>query len=318
MQNELVSVLIPAFNAEKYIEETIQSILKQAYPEIEIIVVDDGSTDDTVNILKGIDDKRLQIFSQENKGASTARNTAYNLCKGAFIKFMDADDLLNSECVAEQVMALSGKTNCIASAKWGRFKNEDLSDFTFSQEPVWKNMDGKKWAVESLIDYGRNMTQPGIFLIPRPLIEQEGLWDESLSLIDDFEFMMRIITGSKEVIFCENSILYYRSGMQQSLSRQFSPKHKKSAYDSLLKGIDTLLQRYNNERSRLAAANSMQLLVFGLYPRDKQYFLPLENIIKELGGSSIKIEGGNLYKLLGRVVGWKMAKRLRLFLYKNS
>lgn len=312
--NPLVSICIPAFNSAAYIEQTFTSINNQTYKNLEIIIIDDGSTDATSSILKSITDKRLQYIYQENKGASAARNKAFQISTGSFIKFMDADDILSENFVEEQVLAIENESDCIASSKWGIFRKPDMSDFVFVKEKVWKDMSGIDWVIESLIDYGRNMTQPGIFLIPRKLIEQEGLWDESLSLIDDFEFMMRILTASKKVKFCQNAILYYRSGMAESLSRQISVKHLDSAFRSQLLGVETLLSRRNNDASRLAAANSLQLWAYGFYPNNIKYYLLFQKKIQELGGSSLKIEGGKIYKSISKILGWKMAKRFKSFL----
>lgn len=90
--NPLVSICIPSFNSEKYIEETLTSLFNQTYQHLEIIVVDDGSTDNTIHKLASIKDSRFTFTVQQNKGASAARNKAYSLSTGEYIKFMDADD----------------------------------------------------------------------------------------------------------------------------------------------------------------------------------------------------------------------------------
>lgn len=94
MSNPLVSVLIPCFNAEKYIKQAVESSLNQSLAELEVIVVDDGSTDTGLQVLKSIKDKRLKVFTQRNKGASAARNYAYKESKGLYIQHLDADDFL--------------------------------------------------------------------------------------------------------------------------------------------------------------------------------------------------------------------------------
>jgi len=87
--NSLVSILIPVFNAEKYISETIESVLSQTWGNKEIIIVNDGSTDNTATILKKFDSKDVLVINQENKGACSARNEAYKVAQGEFIQFMD-------------------------------------------------------------------------------------------------------------------------------------------------------------------------------------------------------------------------------------
>lgn len=314
----LVSICIPAFNAGKYISETVASLIKQTYKQIEIIVVDDGSADDTLQKLKAIKDPRLVYYSIENAGASAARNTAYRFSHGTYVKFMDADDLLSENCVEEQVNAILANEHSIASAKWGRFCEPDLSDFQLVPEKNWVTLAGPDWLVESLIDYGRNMTQPGIFLIPRQLIEKAGLWDESLSLIDDFDFMTRIIAISQEVVFCQQAVLYYRSGITTSLSRQSSRPHMVSAFLAQLKGIKAILNKRDDARAKLACANSLQSWAYEFYPAHMDLFTGLDSEIKKLGGAFLPVEGGFFYRLIVRILGWKAGKRIKLSIKKRK
>ena len=314
----LVSVCIPSYNAEKYIGITINSLLQQTYTNIEIIVVDDGSTDNTKSILENFKDKRFKYFTGPNKGASAARNKAFLLSSGAFIKFMDADDLVNQQCIETQLMKLKERPDCIASAKWGRFFAADISDFKLSPEKIWKDMPGIDWLVNSLIDTGTNMMQPGIFLIPRSIMERAGPWNEALSLIDDFEFMVRVITNSTTVLFCDEAVLRYRNGVANSLSGRQSEKHMKSAFTSLKLGTERILKLKNNPQSRLACANTFQTWAYQFYPDFPEYCAKTEQIVKELGGSTIHIGGGKFYQLLARIIGWKNAKKMKLILTGNT
>ena len=91
MHSELVSVIIPAYNAEDYIIQCLESILKQTYTNLEIIVVNDGSTDATLEILKTIQDSRIVLISQENRGCSSAKNSGLKHASGSFIQYLDAD-----------------------------------------------------------------------------------------------------------------------------------------------------------------------------------------------------------------------------------
>jgi glycosyltransferase involved in cell wall biosynthesis len=92
-QPQLVSIMMPAYNAERYIEQAIQSVLAQSYPHWELIVVDDGSTDGTPDILARYTDTRIKVFHQANGGEASARNTALRRVKGEYVAFLDADDV---------------------------------------------------------------------------------------------------------------------------------------------------------------------------------------------------------------------------------
>ena len=98
----LVSVIIPIYNAEKYLQECLNSVLNQTYPEIEIIAVNDGSTDNSLEILKKYSNK-LKIISKENGGAASALNAGINIASGEWIKRLDVDDVLLPEAVEELV-----------------------------------------------------------------------------------------------------------------------------------------------------------------------------------------------------------------------
>lgn len=96
--NPLVSVIIPTYNVEKYIEKAIQSVLDQTYPNIEIIVVDDGSTDHTVDVVRSFHDERIKLFINErNMGPSYSRNRGIKEAKGEWIAFLDGDDWWDKE-----------------------------------------------------------------------------------------------------------------------------------------------------------------------------------------------------------------------------
>ena len=92
----MVSVIIPLYNKEHYIESTIQSVLQQTFDDYEIIIIDDGSTDNSAQIVKSIDDLRIRYLYQENQGVSSARNYGIKVSKGDFITFLDADDTWQS------------------------------------------------------------------------------------------------------------------------------------------------------------------------------------------------------------------------------
>lgn len=310
----LVSICIPSFNSESYIGETINCLLSQTYKNLEIIVVDDGSIDGTQNILKSIQNNRFKYIIQPNKGASAARNKAYSLSSGEYIKFMDADDLVNAGCIKTQLLKIIESPDCIASAKWGRFYAGDLSDFKLAPEKIWKDLPGMDWLVNSLIDSGSNMTQPGIFLIPRNILEKAGLWNENLSLFDDFEFMARVICNSRYVLFCKDAILMYRSGLGNNLSAKKSGNHMKSAFDSLKLGIEKILEVKNDSRSRLACANAYQRWAYQFHPYHLELCLKTEKEIKRLGGSNINLGGGKMFIFFSQVMGWKNAKKLKMYL----
>ena len=101
--NPLVSVIIPVYNKRKFIKETIDSVVNQSYQNFEIIVVNDGSTDDSLDIVNSLNDSRLRVFSQPNSGVERARNYGFSNSVGSFITFHDADDLMSQDRLQKQI-----------------------------------------------------------------------------------------------------------------------------------------------------------------------------------------------------------------------
>ena len=130
----LVSILIPAYNSQRWIADTLNSALEQTWPKKEIIVVDDGSTDRTLHIAKQFASKNVQVVCQPNQGASVARNTAFSLCQGDYIQWLDADDLLDPHKVEKQLRMLENctSTRTLLSGAWGvlQLSKKESSIFT--------------------------------------------------------------------------------------------------------------------------------------------------------------------------------------------
>src|SRR6267378_3350936 len=119
----LVSILIPAYNAEHWIAYTLQSAVEQTWPHKEIIVVDDGSTDRTAEVARRFASKNVKVVSTENQGLSAAVNYAYRLCQGDYIQELDADDILAPDKIERQLAALreTDSKRILLSGPWAYF-----------------------------------------------------------------------------------------------------------------------------------------------------------------------------------------------------
>jgi glycosyltransferase involved in cell wall biosynthesis len=313
----LVSICIPAYNVEGYVADALESALGQTWSELEVIVVNDGSTDGTADVLNSYcDHERVTVIHQESQGAAAARNRAYEKSSGQWIKFFDGDDLLSPEFVERQVERLDGSTRHVASAEWARFC-DDPSEATFDPEPVWRDMDPVDWLVTAWKD-ARPMMQPALWLIPRSLLRRAGLWNEDLSLIDDFEFGSRVLAHSDGVRFTSGARLYYRSGLDDSLSGRESREHVESAFRSLLDGTQHLLDRENSPRTRRAAANMLQSFIYEYYPYHADLRTRIRSRLEELGGSDLEPSGPPGFEMLRPILGWKMARRVEQFATQNG
>ena len=309
----LVSVCIPCHNAAPYVGQAIDSILSQSWPYVEIIVVNDGSTDTSAAILDSLASSKVQVIHQPNRGQCAAANRALAEAQGEWVKFFDADDLLSPDFIERQMLRLGERNDAVASAKWGRFYGDDVTTFKLNPESVWKDMPAASWLVEAWAE-AQPMMQCALWLIPRSVLGIAGGWDESLSLINDFEFFARVLSHSKDVLFTPEATLYYRSGLSGSLSGQKSRKAWQSAFHSLLRGTGHLLSRRSDPEARLSCANVLQQFVYEVYPDHPDLSKVIQQRILELGGSNLAVPGGPRFQKMKNLLGWKAAKRLQKFM----
>lgn len=308
----LVSIIIPCYNAGRWLAQTLESALAQTHPSIEIIVVDDGSSDNSLAIARSFEPRGVCVVAQANSGASAARNHGLRLARGEFILFLDADDLLSPDAVARQATALEGKPDHIAFGAWARF-HDDPAAAVFTPHPGWHDSPALDWIKETWRDT-EPMYQCGNFLIPRPLLNRAGGWDERLSLIDDFEFFTRLILASTGLVFISEARLYYRSSLPGSLSGRKGRKACESAVLSTQRAVDHLLAQEDTPSTRCLGANMLQKQVFTFYPEHADLRRSLLTRIRELGGSVLSPSGGPVFLFIVRLTGWRFASRLRYLL----
>jgi glycosyltransferase involved in cell wall biosynthesis len=321
MEN-LVSILIPVYNAEQYLADTLKCALEQTWPRKEIIVVDDGSTDDSLEIAKKYEGPNVTVVSQENQGACVARNRALAEANGDFIQYLDSDDLMERDKIEVQVKRLlTESSGTLAVGPWERFYNAEgtlsLSDIevTFCDKPYYRDYpDGIEWAITAV---GRNgMFPPHAWLVPRPVVEKAGFWDESLLINQDGEYFNRVVLASNGIAFCENARVYYRSGMEHSISQRRSPTSLKSKYQSISQITDQILSEESSTRARRACARAFQAFAYNAYPEVSHYVSRAVRNAGELSDSvNYRPNGSKLYQYIHDLVGWRMAKLLRRWYY---
>jgi len=188
MKNGLVSVIIPAYNSAKFIRETIESVLQQIYTSLEIIVVDDGSTDNQKEIIKVLadQDSRVKYFYQENKGVSAARNFGYEQSSGEYIAFLDADDVWLPDNLILKIEKLQ-------SGKFG-LAHSDAAIINEVSVATGQTLAGKEGNVlnDMLMWNGAQIPGPSSILVKRDVLDQVGLFDTELSTSADYDFFLRI------------------------------------------------------------------------------------------------------------------------------
>lgn len=314
----LVSILIPCYNSEQWISETLESAIAQTWPNKEIIVIDDGSTDNGLEIAKSFESSTLKVISQHNQGASAARNRAFQESQGDFIQYLDADDLLAPDKIERQVKLLSseGNSDFVASGEWARFYNSP-TEANFIREPVWNNMPPVDWLICSW--EGGGMMHPAAWLVPHGIAQAAGLWNEerlSLCPNDDGEYFCRVVLASKAVKFCPRAKSYYRSCISSSLSGLRSPAAWESVLCSLELCTSHLLTVENSSRTRHASATAFQRFIYSAYPDMPDLVKKAEAKVQFLGGSDLKPGGSSIFQFLCNTVGWKLARQIQKFTYR--
>ena len=225
----LVSVLMPLYNKQAYVAEAITSVLNQTYPNIELIIIDDGSTDGSFEVAIQFISSKVQVFKQENRGVSAARNVAFKHSKGDFIQYLDADDVLESQKLAEQVNILRGQNEpVLVTAKRYYFKENVDNHWQLPNMPILeKNYDNN---VDFLLDEVSSSAFVHSWLIPRALIVKAGNWHESMTIFEDRDFYLRLVFSANQIIYSPNSICYCRFPMGDHQAK----RSKKSDFGAVL------------------------------------------------------------------------------------
>ncbi len=193
-KSPLISVIIPVYNGERFLAEAIESVLSQQYEPIELIVVDDGSTDDTPQVAKSFDD--VQYIHQTNQGPASARNAGVDLSQGELIAFLDADDLWLPNKLGLQLAHLldNHSLELINGFTQLMMLSEDEAgriSFKPSFEPFF---------APSL----------GSALVRRSVFAKVGCFDESLRYCDDIDWYLRARETDIAVLFHQDVVQYYR------------------------------------------------------------------------------------------------------------
>jgi glycosyltransferase involved in cell wall biosynthesis len=308
----VISVIIPAYRAERWICEAVSSVLSQTWRNLEVIVVDDGSPDATAAVVEGIDDPRVRLIRQENRGAAAARNRGIDLANGEYIQFLDADDLMAADKLEAQMKALSeSRQDSVASCGWGKFLS-DPAEVRVSPEPVWYVADPVDWLVCSLS--GGGMMHSGAWLVPRLLIERAGPWDETLSLHDDGEFFTRVLLQASCNVFVAGALVYYRE-VAHSLSRNTGRRAMVSALAVCRSRHHHLLAAADTRPVRRALATQYGQFAYEFCQQAPDLCQQALAAMRALGVCPAACIGGVGFRGLVRCMGfehaWKIRNRLR-------
>jgi glycosyltransferase involved in cell wall biosynthesis len=305
----LVSILIPACNAEELIGHTLQSAISQTWGRTEIIVVDDGSKDRTVEVARRFASKQVSVVSVPNQGAAAARNHALKLSQGDYIQWLDADDLLAPEKIERQLAALrevDGRRTLLSSP-WAFFFYR-TSRARFVRNSLWEDLKPAEWLLRKM---GENLhMQTATWLTSRELADAAGPWDTRLLSDDDGEYFCRVLLASEGTRFVPEARMFYRVSPSNRLSFIGASDKKKDAMIVSMKlHIRYLRSLEESERVRNACLAYMQNWYENFYPERPDLVAELQGLAAQLQGH---LEAPRLrwkYAWMKPMFGWNAAKR---------
>lgn len=255
-----VSVIIPTFNRAHYVVEAIESVLAQSYHDFELIIVDDGSTDETAQII-GEYQNRLQYFYQENQGPSAARNWGIHQATGTFIAFLDSDDLWHKDKLKTQMSLMNQQPEikiCYTNEIWIR------NGVRVNQRKIHQKYSG--WIFQRCLPLC--IISPTSALIHREVFDKVGLFDENFIVCEDYDLWLRICSNYT-VAFIDQPLITKRGGHSDQLSRKFwgMDRFRVMALEKIL------LQDHLNNEDRKAAIEMLtkkcHILATGFLKRGK-------------------------------------------------
>ena len=271
MKAPLASIIIPSFNSAQWLGKTVESALAQTWPEKEIIVVDDGSTDGSLALARHFESQGVRVATQSNAGAAAARNTGLKIARGDYLQFLDADDLLAPDKLERQIRRLQA----------------DGSEYTLMRATAtWLLPRGM---VEKIGPWNT---------------------DYRSNPLDDMDYFDRARAAARTVVFCGETRTYYRSELTGSLSRVRSPDAWRAISATLHRSVDLLLKLEDSPRTRHAGATMLQRFIYESYPALPELAATAAARVRQLGGTDLQPEFGPNRERLAALIGWKLTKRL--------
>jgi glycosyltransferase involved in cell wall biosynthesis len=311
MQGISISVIIPCFNVENYIAENLDSVLKQEVMPVDIICVDDGSTDKTISIIESYIQKYPQLIAlyknEGNKGAPFSRNKGMERSKGEYLQFLDADDILYENKFAHQqklILKAPTRPDIVVGSFTKKFLDGTAKEYI--------NEDVDKWV--ALIDNRIGVTSANLF--KKTKVMEVGGWTEFLKSSQEYDLMFRMMQSNATVLFDTLKVNFNRERPSGSITKS-NPKEKWKRYINLRVRIYEHLAASGELTSDREAAFLINMLnaVRILYRYDKTEALRYYRTYMK--GKPLPADAPNvnrIYKLLYGAFGLDTAQRITNFI----
>ena len=270
---ELVSIIINVYNAEKYIAKCLESVINQTYRNIEIIIVNDGSTDKTLEICESYKDERIRIINQENMGLSMSRNVGIENSRGEYLYFIDADDFIDIDTIEYLYKLIKKYDVPIATAN-----PMEISDYNYKKtekaEKI-KILSSKEMLKKILLSTDRAGTAWNK-LIKRELFNNIRFEDR---IINDIVVVYKIILKIDKLV-CSNQKKYYYLRHEDSITGQEKPEYLIDAYKAIMERYNSIKKIYPDLIENRLAINRLIALMYYHEEPEIQKILEEQNAIK--------------------------------------
>lgn len=298
----MVSVIIPAYNAENTIVQTLTSVFTQTYAQIEIIVVNDGSTDETASILANYKNK-IKIITTVNKGVSHARNLGLSYANGKYIQFLDADDLLLPEKLDLQVKRLEENNADIAYGNWERFTEVD-------GEILIKKTIIKQLKEDIEVDLFTDFWCPPVVLLYSKRITDKLKWNERLPVIQDARYLLDAAIAKGKFVYIPRIVAMYREGQEKSLSQRSEAAFVSDCFTNSKEVYEMWKPTLTSEpQKKQAIITGLRYCINRLSVLNSSKFNEAVDFLLEIEPNYIPEERGVL-RILSRLLGYKNAEKI--------
>lgn len=299
-----VSVVIPAYNVEEYVQDTVESALNQTYPLQEIVCVDDGSTDGTLEVLRDLEAQHpdeMQVLTGPNQGACAARNRGMSVATGEYIQFLDADDVLLPEKVERDVSVLEEDREALLFGGFESYKRGTQiyeSDTFVSEDP---------WVCLAKQNFGQTSSN----LFRADAVERVGGWDEERPYNQDYDLIARMLMNGADVAFAQHR--YTRARNREGSISDGWGKEMRSARAELDRDILRYLRSVDaDEESLSAIKRAIFLRLRQLYPLDPEAAVRLHGETFPDGYDPVAGDGNTkAYCTVYRLLGFPAAERIK-------
>lgn len=272
MNSDLVSIIIPVYNVARYLADCLESVLKQTYANLEIIVVDDGSTDKSLEICNSfaVKDKRLKVIHQENAGVSAARNAGLSIMTGKYVLFIDSDDRIEQSMVEILVKEMENNAkNDAVFCGYREFEDETNRIIKEVAPSKSKRVDRDDGVAEIFGEYSTMLWNK---MFRCSIIDKADLFDVTLKIGEDELWMIDVLKKANNIMLIGTPLYYYRSRAEGASKGQVFSEAKMTDYESqkkVLKSINEygseVLTLYAQQRLYYTGQDIMKLAYYGGY-----------------------------------------------------